>query len=275
MRTRLLFVIFCFLSSFSLADKPKLILANNYHPSIQLDDYLVSEKYDGVRAFWNGKQLISRQGFIFSAPAYFTQHFPAVALDGELWLARGEFDHLSAIVRSSKPSQEWKNIRYMVFDAPDHKGKFQERYEYLQALLSKDNMYIYAVQQSKISTSRSLFLLLDKTVSEGGEGLMLHNIHSYYHAKRSDDLLKLKPFNDAEATVIAHHPGKGKFHVMMGSLHMRMPNNKEFRLGTGFTLAQRINPPPIGSKLTYRFNGFTKNGLPRFARFIRIRDDWQ
>jgi DNA ligase-1 len=76
-----------------------------------------------------------------------------------------------------------------------------------------------------------------------------------------------------EGTVIAHNPGKGKFEGMLGSLTLQLENGIEFKLGTGFSLAQRKTPPPIGSSVTFKYHGFTRNGVPRFASFMRVRRD--
>ena len=101
---------------------------------------------------------------------------------------------------------------------------------------------------------------------------MLHRADASYHAGRSADLLKLKPYLDREATVIAHIPGQGRNAGRMGSLLVRDANGQEFRLGTGFTDAQRMNPPAIGTLVTYKYQGLTNKGLPRFASFLRIRE---
>jgi DNA ligase-1 len=45
-------------------------------------------------------------------------------------------------------------------------------------------------------------------------------------------------------------------------------------LGTGFTDAQRAAPPAIGTWVTYRYRGTTDKGVPRFASFLRVREDW-
>jgi ATP-dependent DNA ligase len=110
-------------------------------------------------------------------------------------------------------------------------------------------------------------------VAAGGEGLMLHGGDAPYSAGRSDDLLKLKRFNDAEARVVAHNPGKGRLQGMLDSLTVETPDGTRFRVGTGFTDAQRRHPPPIGSTITYRYQGVTRNGKPRFPVFWRVRAD--
>lgn len=93
------------------------MLAREASPGISPEGWLVSEKYDGVRALWDGNWLRFRSGRPVSAPDWFLALLPAQALDGELWLARGRFDALSATVRRESPrDEEWRQVRYMVFD---------------------------------------------------------------------------------------------------------------------------------------------------------------
>lgn len=275
MRHFLYLLFYCLFAFNVYAEKPSLMLANTYHQGILLDEYLISEKFDGVRAYWDGKQLISRQGLIFTPPKSFTQLFPQEPLDGELWLARGHFDELSGIVRSQKNEAAWNRVHYLVFDAPHYPAIFKQRYEHLQQLFKTAIPHITLVQQKIITDEKTLNTLLNAVVKQGGEGLMLHRANSYYQGNRSDDLIKLKPFQDAEAIVVDYIPGKGQFTGIMGSLQVRTLEGKMFRIGSGFSIAERRSPPAIGSNITYRYNGLTRKGLPRFARFLRIREDWQ
>ena len=102
--------------------------------------------------------------------------------------------------------------------------------------------------------------------------MMLHLAKATHRASRSDALLKLKPYFDDEAKVIAHLPGQGKYTGMLGALRVKNQRGIEFSIGTGFTDVERANPPPIGSIITYKYHGFTKKGVPRFASFLRIRE---
>lgn len=278
MRCLTLIVLFSF--SAAAADNsatiPRLLLANNFHQNIALDEYWVSEKYDGVRAYWNGKQLVSRNGHAFAAPEWFTRDFPVEPLDGELWLQRGSFEQLSSIVRTDNvQNNDWQNIHYMVFDAPAYPHSFDKRLQYLKDMLDKNSSgHIRLVHQWKVENLQQLQQQLDDVVKHGGEGLMLHRGSSFYSGERSDDLLKLKPFEDAEATVVKHIAGNGKYSNMMGSIEVINNKNTRFRIGTGFNDNERKNPPPVGTIITYRFNGLTRKGLPRFPRFMRIRNEW-
>ena len=258
-------------------DAPPLMLANVYRPGItHLADYWVSEKYDGVRGYWDGKQLLTRGGERIAAPAWFTAGWPAVPMDGELWAGRERFSQAVSTVRQQSPDDAaWRAMRFMVFDLPAHGGAFTERITAYQQLLSQLAVpWVQPVAQRKVASDAALQTLLRQTVKAGGEGVMLHRGASLYRAARNDDLLKFKPYDDAEARVIAHLPGHGKHTGRLGALVVQTQTGQRLRLGTGFTDAQRENPPAIGAWVTYRHRGTTDKGVPRFASFLRVREDW-
>ena len=257
------------------ADAPALLLAQVYRPGLPLQDYWVSEKYDGVRGFWDGRTLRTRGGETVQAPAWFTAGWPKVPMDGELWAGRGRFSHAQSTTRQQQPGDvAWRQIRFMVFDLPGDKGTFDQRLPALNALVeSLGQPWVQAVPQRRVANDAALQALLHRTVRAGGEGLMLHRGASLYRAGRSDDLIKLKTHEDTEARVIAHLPGKGRHAGRMGALLVEMPSGQRFRLGAGFSDADRERPPPVGSWVTYRFRGTHDGGLPRFASFVRKRED--
>lgn len=257
------------------ADAPALLLANVYRPGMPLADYWVSEKYDGVRGYWDGHTLRTRGGETVMAPAWFTAGWPNTPMDGELWAGRGRFAHAQSTTRQQQPHEAaWRQMRFMVFDLPRHGGMFDERLRSLNALVMQINQpWVQAVPQKRIENDAALQALLQRTVRAGGEGLMLHRDSSLYQSGRSDDLVKVKTHEDTEARVVAHLPGKGRHAGRMGALLVEMPSGQRFRLGAGFSDAQRADPPPVGSWVTYRFRGTHDGGLPRFASFVRVRDD--
>jgi DNA ligase-1 len=241
---------------------------------MSLNDYWVSEKYDGVRGYWDGKQLWTRGGERIVAPAWFTAPLPKQPLDGELWVGRGQFARAVSTVRSQTPNDiAWREMHFMVFDLPAQGGDFTTRLAVLRKLLPiTDAPWVVAVPQERATTHAALQALLDKTVKMGGEGLMLHRGSSQYRGERNSDLLKVKPYEDAEARVVEHVPGKGKHSGRLGALVVETADGKRFKLGTGLTDAERESPPAVGSWVTYRYNGTTAKGLPRFARFMRVRE---
>lgn len=254
---------------------PKLMLATSYHRGVTVSDYWISEKLDGVRGYWDGQRLRTRGGQPITPPTWFTSGWPKTAMDGELWMGRGRFDQTSGLIHSTKKEDAaWKQVRYMVFDLPVHGGTFDARVVEMRALTKQArNAWLQPVVQFRLGNTAELDARLKQVVAAGGEGLMLHHRNARYRIGRSDELLKYKAFEDAEARVIAHAPGKGKYAGMLGALVLQQPDGRRFRLGTGFTDAQRATPPPVGSLVTYRYNGLTSKGLPRFARFMRIRHE--
>lgn len=264
------------LASFTLpaaAAKPALMLAREATPGLDPAGFLVSEKYDGVRAVWDGRAFRFRSGLPIAAPAWFTERLPPAPLDGELWLDRGRFELLSGIARRAEPDNaEWRALRYMVFDQPGTAGPFAERAARLAALVRQAGWgALVAVPQERLQGAAALQHRLDEVLAAGGEGLMLHRADAPWQPGRSDALLKLKALADAEAVVVGHEPGRGRHEGRLGALRVRTPEGTEFLIGTGFSDAEREAPPPIGATVTYSFRGRTAGGVPRFASFVRER----
>ncbi len=257
------------------AQPAPVMLANVYRPGIPLAQYWVSEKMDGVRGYWDGARLWTRGGEPIAAPAWFTAGWPPVPLDGELWAGRGQFSHAVSTVRQQQPDDAaWRRLRFMVFDLPAHGGSFDQRIPALQELLAGPALpWLVPVPQFRVRDHAALQARLRDIVRQGGEGLMLHRGDSLYRAVRSDDLLKVKTHDDAEARVIAHLPGSGKYRGMLGALLVETADGRRFRLGSGLSDAERRAPPPLGAWVTYRFRGLHPGGLPRFASFMRVRED--
>ncbi len=274
-RLLMLLCLLLFLPLAATAAPPPVMLAGQWRDGADVSRYWVSEKLDGVRARWDGRTLWTRAGYRILAPAWFTQGWPRQPLDGELWSGRGQFESASATIRRHPPDDTgWRQLRFMAFDLPAHGGPFDQRLAALQAMVKRtSSATLAAVPQRRIADRNALQRHLQATVAAGGEGLMLHHQDNRYVAGRSDGLLKLKPWDDAEARVVAHLPGKGKYEGMLGALLVERDDGTRFRIGTGFKDAQRAAPPAIGSLVTYRHTGLTNHGLPRFARFLRVRDE--
>lgn len=271
---RYLLLLFCLISALNAnALAPAILLAQIYHEDIPVQDYLVSEKLDGIRAIWDGHQLISRQGHPIHAPVWFTKDLPPFALDGELWIARGRFEQLSSTVRQLNPEDAaWRQVAYYVFELPDATGDFAQRAQQIEKIVRQlHSPYLKRLPQFRVSNRTMLKRTLGSIVAKHGEGLMLHRADAPYLTGRSHVLLKLKPQLDAEAKVIAYVPGKGKYLGKMGALLVETPDGTRFKLGTGFKDAERDHPPPIGSQVTYTYRDVTKNGKPKFASFLRVR----
>ena len=256
---------------------PALMLAKNFDAERagDLTQYWISEKLDGVRAYWTGSTLLTRTGHRIAAPQWFTERIPRIALDGELWSGRGTFETTSGVIRREVPDENaWRAMRYMLFDLPDVIAPFDSRLTQLRRLAEKIQVsWLQAIEQKHITDEAELRGMLRTIEQGGGEGLMLHRSSGHYHAGRTDDLLKLKSLHDAEARVVAYEPGKGKYRGLVGALVVEREDGAQFKLGSGLTDRQRRAPPAIGTWVTYAYNGETEQGLPRFPRFLRMRSE--
>ena len=249
-------------------------LAMPWPPGRSPQGFWVSEKFDGVRAVWDGQVLRFRSGRVIAAPGWFLSALPRVALDGELWMGRGAFDRLSGVVRQAEPDDEaWRAVKYLVFDVPGHAAPFAQRVALVQSTLAQAQQpWLLPVAQREVKDVRALQSLLQDTVRQGGEGLMLHRSDALWQAGRTDALFKLKPELDEEGLVVGYQPGKGRLVGMTGALLVQMPSGQRFALGSGLSDALRRYPPPVGTWVTYRYRERTPSGLPRFASFVRVRE---
>ncbi|MFT6270187.1 MAG: DNA ligase-1 [Alphaproteobacteria bacterium] len=258
--------------------RPIAVQLAEVYENENIQAYLVSEKYDGIRAIWKNKEFRTRNGHVIHAPKWFTEGLPDVWLDGELWYKHNSFEFVASAVTKHIPANEqWQHITYMVFDAPNKTASFNDRFIFYTALLQEVDMpHIQAVEQHKIENNHALMAMLEQYTKEGAEGLMLQKAKALFSDGRSGNLLKLKKHMDAEATILKYLPGKGKYKGIMGSLLVEHINdagiNVQFKIGTGFSDDERHNPPAIGGVVTFAYHGYTKRGLPRFASFIRVRN---
>ena len=263
-----------FVKKTAKTDGPPVLLAHNWEEGIDVTGWWISEKLDGVRAYWDGRKFISRQGNEFYAPDWFVEGMPDFPLDGELWAGRKQFQETVSIVRRYDAGKEWENIKYFIFDAPDKTSTFEQRLQKIDNYFkSNDAPHTKVLEQWVCKGTAHLNEELEKVVAINGEGVMLRQPNSIYEVGRSNTLLKLKRFYDAEAEVIGHTAGKGRHKGVMGSLKVITPEGTEFSVGTGFSDAQRKVPPKIGSIITYRYQELTKAKVPRFPSFVRQRTD--
>ena len=251
------------------AQKPKLLLLKVYKDQ-NISGWIMSEKLDGIRAYWDGKKLLTRGGKIIHAPKWFTKDYPPFAIDGELWSKRGDFENISSIVRDKTPSKKWREIKHYIFEVPNQKGNLFER---LAKVKPYQNSVIKIIPQIKIKNKKHLKQFLIEIEKKGGEGVVVRDPNTPYIAKRTSKALKVKSFKDKECKVIDYNIGHGKYEGLMGSIECIMDNNISFKIGSGFSLKDRKNPPPIGSIVTFKYKEMTKYGKPRFPVFLRLREE--
>ncbi|MDA7817559.1 DNA ligase [Sulfurimonas sp.] len=258
-----------FLYTSLIAKKPELFLLNNYTKDTNVTSWYMSEKLDGVRAYWDGKHLISRNGNVFNPPKYFTKDFPKHELDGELWSKRGDFSNVSSIVNTESADERWKELTYNVFEVPNSKGNLIQRLESLHV----NSQYIKIIEQIRVKNTLHVDSLLKTIESKNGEGVVVRDGSLDYYTGRENTALKVKSYVDEECKVVGHNNGKGKNKSRLGSLSCRTLNGLTIKIGSGLKDKQRDNPPKIGAIITFKYYGLTSKGKPRFPVFLRIRKD--
>lgn len=249
----------------------ELLLLSKYRPDLDVAGWYMSEKLDGVRAYWNGHELLSRQGNKFAAPAWFIEGFPPFELDGELWIGRGRFEEVASITSRTKPHDGWASVSYQIFEVPNAPGGLDARLQRLRDYLAihpVENIYI--ISQNRYTDTPQMLARMAEVEAAGGEGLVLRNPEAPYETGRSANALKVKSYDDMEGEVIGYRPGKGKYTGLVGALRVRIAGGLSFYIGSGLSDQLRLQPPPLGSLITFKYYGFTNRGVPRFASFLRF-----
>ena len=256
---------------------PPVLLAHTFadmEPPVDPAGWWLSEKLDGVRAWWDGTRFLSRLGNPYLAPDWFTAELPPFALDGELWLGRKQFQVCVSIVRRQDRSEHWRKITYVVFDAPEVDAPFEARLAHCrQWHAGAKPAHTVVHPHERCRDSAHLQDELARIEALGGEGVMLRQPGSTYVAGRSTTLLKLKSFRDAEAKVVGYAKGAGRHKGRLGALDVVLPDGTRFCVGTGLSDAERGDPPPIGSIISFRCQELSDDGVPRFPSYVGVRED--
>ncbi len=260
-------------SSASNHEGPALLLAHKWETDVDITGWWLSEKLDGVRAYWDGTQFLSRLGNRFHPPDWFLEGFPDHPLDGELFGGRKQFQRTVGIVKRQDKSPLWKELAYVVFDAPAHTGPFEQRIEHVRSVIGDSTPYARVHEHFPCEGQTHLKEELARVEALGGEGLMARRPGSTYEAGRSSTLLKIKSFKDAEARVVGHVAGAGKHKGRLGALVVELADATRFNVGTGFSDAERANPPQLGAIITFRYQELSDGGVPRFPTFVGVRID--
>ena len=246
-----------------------------YEQKIDFTNWLMSEKLDGVRGYWDGHQLLSKNGKPFHAPLAFIKNFPDFAVEGELWGGRNTFAKTVGIVKKQSAHDGWLQLKFAIFDVPHATGGFEARLDKaVRWFANHPSDYAYVIEHRPVESHTQLSQELQRIEALGGEGLILRRSGSPYKVGRSRDILKVKSVADREAVVVGHLAGKGRNKHRMGALLVKLPDSRlQFKIGTGFSDATRENPPPIGATITFKHYGCYPSGIPKFPTFLRIRDD--
>jgi DNA ligase 1 len=253
---------------------PPVLLAHKWESHVDVTGWWLSEKLDGVRAYWDGTRFLSRLGNRFFPPPWFVEGLPNTPLDGELWGGRKLFQRTVGIVKRQDQSPLWKDLLYVVFDAPAHEGVFEDRVSHCESVVGKDqHPYARVHVQARCEGFDHLKEELARVEGLGGEGLMARMPRSRYEIGRSNTLLKIKTFHDAEARVVGHAPGAGRHKGRVGALIVELANETRFNVGTGLSDRDRENPPPVGALITFRFQELSDGGVPRFPSYVGVRLD--
>jgi len=250
------------------------MLPKVYSEKVDICGWLMSEKLDGVRGYWDGQQLFSKNGHPLNPPEKFVRDLPDFPIEGELWGGRGTFEQTAAIAKRKQPHDGWQQLKFAIFDVPDAPGGFMQRIDVVQNwFAAHPSIYAFVILQTPVQDRDHLQQELRRIEHLGGEGLIVRKPDALYTAGRSMEILKVKNYQDAEAMVVAHLPGKGRNQGRLGALLLQSDDGTQFRIGTGFSDAERENPPAVGEVITFKYYGRYQSGIPKFPAFLRIRKD--
>ncbi len=270
-----LILICCLSPAICRASPPEqMMLPEVYSEGCDIAGWLMSEKLDGVRGYWDGEKLWSKNGKVFHPSAEFVNGLPDFALEGELWAGRGTFEKTSSIVLKEKPHDGWLQLKFAVFDVPKAAGSFTLRLKKARDWFADHpSAYAFVIPQVLVHSAGQLQVELQRVRKLGGEGLIVRDPDALYSGGRSTQILKVKEFQDAEAVVVGHLPGKGRNSGKLGALLVELQDGTRFKIGTGFSDEERDNPPLIGEVITFKYFGYHSSGIPRFPSFLRVRLD--
>lgn len=250
------------------------MLPQVYTEKDDVTGWLMSEKLDGVRGYWDGIRMYSKNGIIFHPPSRFIQDLPPFPLEGELWAGRNSFEKTASVVKQQDPHDGWLQLKFAIFDVPQAAGGFSKRIEKARNWFrNHPSPFAFVIEQIPVRNQKHLQEELYRIEELLGEGLIVREPHALYQAGRSSTILKVKTFQDAEARVIAQLPGKGRNEGRLGALLVESGDGQQFKIGSGFSDADRDSPPAVGTCITYKYYGRYLSGTPKFPSFLRIRQD--
>jgi len=257
--------------------------------------------------------LWSRLRHPIQAPDYFLDALPRLPLDGELYNPVLSRQDISSIVKKLEPSDfDWRmnGIKLHVFDTPPASSMdlsiesvseswvFADRLKYLQDMEIPESMVLVDQIQLSRSWKQEVSSFLDTVLDRGGEGLMYRHPQSYFVRARTHELLKHKPFDEMEGTIIGYTSGRetdkgSRLLGKMGALIVVTDTDHILEL-SGFTDQMRefqsdkerdyaiANPGkrmpdwfvnsnlPVGTKVIFKYRGTSNMGVPQEARFWSV-----
>lgn len=265
---------------------------------------LASPKLDGIRCvILNGKAVTRNlkpipNDFIRN----FLESYPELdGLDGEIMID-GDFNSVQSAVMSSDGEPDFY---YAVFDYHNDCGlPYSTRLMKLSLIVAElKNKRVRELPQVVVNNDKEVTEIELEVLADGYEGLMLRNLHGTYKFGRStmrdQKLMKLKRFEDDEATIVDMEPlyenqntpttnalGRTErsshqenlvAQSMMGALNVKLKNGKEFSIGTGFDHETRKDlwmrkKQLIGKQVKFKYQELSADGIPRFPVFLGMRD---
>lgn len=250
----------------------------------EIDSFMVSEKFDGIRGIWDGENMFSKRGNILPIPHCFSQNLVHLGLkngefvEGELWIDYGAFEAISGLLnRKNIACEDFRSVKFLIFNAQlGNKSDFSQNLAEIKLRLDsakgKDLAQIQVIPQHKFRKIADLKDFFNAVVAKGGEGVIVRDSTTAY---------KLKAQNDAECKIIDFSRGKGRLSGKVGAIicesledkNSGIKGGKIFRIGSGLSDEMRTNPPKIGTIITYKFSGISKNGIPKHTRFLCIYNE--
>lgn len=268
------FLLVCGMFQVSFCVSREMMLPEVYDENCEVTGWLMSEKLDGVRGYWDGDKMWSKNGKDLKPPDEFVRGLPGFPLEGELWGGHNAFEKTVSIVMKQKAHDGWRQLRFGIFDVPEASGRFIQRMEIARDWFEKHpTPYAFVIPQLPVRNAVHLQEELQRVLELGGEGLIVREPDAVYTGGRSAQVLKVKKFQDAEAVVVGHLPGQGRNFGRLGALLVELPDGLRFKIGTGFSDEERDDPPPLNEVITFKYFGYHSSGIPRFPSFLRIRRD--
>ena len=265
---------------------------NDYDVDFAENAWLLNIKYNGLRMIATRNGLFTRKGEKFVSVPHieealkpFFQQYPDAVLDGECFNEqyRQSLNELVKLARKTKniTQKDLKRsrelVRFYVYDGYGFTSKLNESANYVKRkawidanVVSYD--YIESVPQWEITSEEQMMEIYNTIVADGHEGAILRLADMPYEHKRSKNLLKVKPLDDAEFTITNIQEGTGNWSGKAKIISLRDADGKEFDATFKGTMEDaaaflKVKNQWIGKEVTIQFNGYTGLGTPQFAQF--------